>query len=75
MTTFPNTAHLEQLRNAQRSLGNALQLIDAAEACGFDCTQYRQGHQAMADQAGKLIARFFPDQIVGPSGTGVPING
>lgn len=75
MPTFPSTAHLEQLRNSQRSLNNALQLIDAAEACGIDCQEYRQGHQALSQQTSALIGRFFPDKVVGDNGSGVPNHG
>lgn len=75
MTSSLGPAHLEQLRNAQRSLNNALQLIDKTEACGIDCQEYRQGHQALSGQATALINAFFPDQAPGGSVPGVPNRG
>lgn len=62
MNTFPSTQHLDRLRDAQRSINNAIPLMDQAEACGIDCQEYRQGARAMSDQIGNFIARFFPDQ-------------
>lgn len=60
-----NSNHLDLLRSAQRSLNEALPLIDRAEACGLDCQEYRQGHAALSDRVARYITHFFPGQIVG----------
>jgi hypothetical protein len=76
MSAFPGPQHLELMRAGQRSLNAALPLIDNAEACGLDCTEYRQGYRALQDRIGNYIARFFPDQAIPIPGTeGQPNDG
>jgi hypothetical protein len=72
MSGFPNLQHLDLLRQGQRSLHEAIPLIDAAEACGLDCQEYRQGLAALSGRIDTYIGRFFPDQLAGGSRTGLP---
>jgi hypothetical protein len=71
MNSFPSSSHLDLLRKGQQSLNAARPLIDTAEACGVDCTQYRQGVASLNDRIDTYIRRFFPDQIIPIDGTGV----
>jgi hypothetical protein len=70
-STFPGPAHYEVATRGLRSLSNASNLINKAEACGVDCQQYRQGHEYLGSFLTKYINQFHPDRIVPPDGTGV----
>lgn len=70
--SFPSSAHYEMLLRAQQSLNNVVPLLDAAEACGVDCQEYRQGHTYLADRTNAFLRKFFPDQITPPSPSGLP---
>lgn len=72
MNTFPSSAHLELIRKGQQSLADALPIIDAAEACGVDCTEYRQGHAELSRRLALYQSRFFPNQTGFPNEQGVP---
>lgn len=72
MSSFPGGNHLELIRNGQRSLANALPLLDTAEACGLDCQQYRAGVQELGRRLSLYQSRLFPDQAGGGDGTDVP---
>ncbi len=72
VNSFPSINHLELIRNGQRSLSNALPLIDTAEACGLDCAQYRAGIQELGRRLALYQSRLFPDQAVPADGEGVP---
>lgn len=72
LRTFPSPAHYEMLLRAQQSLNHVTPLIDAAEACGVDCQEYRQGHAYLADRTNAFLRQFFPDQITPPTGSGLP---
>lgn len=72
MSSFPNSNHLELIRQGQRSLADAQPLLDTAEACGLDCQQYRAGVQELGRRLALYQARLFPDSSVGGDGTDVP---
>lgn len=61
-----DSGHLELLRKTQRQLNDLLPLMDAAEACGVDCDQYRNGHAYLAARTQQYLERFFPDEYVQP---------
>lgn len=71
MISFPSTAHLDALRAGQSSLNNVLPLLDKAEACGLDCTEYRQGQATLRGRIDAYLREFFPDQIVPGDATGL----
>lgn len=64
MNGFPSTQHRDLLLNAQRSLHDALPLIDLAESVGLDASEYRQGHAYLSDRVGRYLSRLFPDQPI-----------
>jgi len=73
MSTFPDMNHLELIRSGQRSLANALPLLDTAEACGLDCREYRQGIAVLGQRLAQYHARLFPDQAHGIDPEGVSV--
>lgn len=73
--SFPSTGHLELLVKAQESLSRVTPLIDKAEACGIDCTEYRDGVAYMGKKIDSFRSNFFPDQILPPDGSRVPKDG
>jgi hypothetical protein len=74
MNNFPSEQHYNLLMQGQRALNDVLPLVDKAEACGLDCSEYRSGHAFMQDRIGRYLRTFFPDQITPKSGTGVPMG-
>lgn len=75
INTFPTSGHYEMLIRGQRSLNNVQPLISKAEACGVDCTEYKQGHAYLSDTINAFMREFWPDQLVPPSGSGVHTTG
>lgn len=68
--SFPSSAHYNMLMHGMRSLNEVTPLISKAEACGMDCTEYRQGHAYLQDTISRFLHEFFPDQITPPSEAG-----
>jgi hypothetical protein len=71
---FPTQAHFDLLQRGARSLHDAVQLIDTAESCGIDCSDYRAGSTELARRINEYITRFFPNQVTpgNPSGINPP---
>lgn len=72
--SYLNSGHHELLRKAQRDLSEMIPLMDAAEECGVDCQQYREGHAYISGRINDFLRVFFPDQVVPPDGSGLPRN-
>lgn len=71
MNTFPTETHYNLLMQGQRALADVLPLIDKAEACGLDCSEYRSGHAYMQDRITRYINTFFPNQVTPRNPSGV----
>lgn len=63
MSTFPDNSHLQMLMNAREHLAAAIPVLDAAESCGVDCTEYRQGHAELSRRVETYLGMLFPDSV------------
>ena len=72
MNTFPGPAHYELASRGERPLAKAAELIQKGEACGLDCTQFREGYGYIRTFLDNFKREFFPDQVMPPTGSGVP---
>jgi hypothetical protein len=70
--SFPATVHYELAHRALKGVSDAATLIDKAEACGVDVSQYREGCQYIDGIARSFIREFFPNQVLPPHPPGVP---
>lgn len=51
--------HFRQLQEAQRVLGDTVELLDKAERCGIDCQAFRMIHGELSSRLAKLQQEFF----------------
>lgn len=71
-SSFPTQAHYEMLTRSQRHLSDAAQKIGKAHAAGIDVQEFREGHQYLSDTINRFLSIYYPDQLMPPSGTGLP---
>lgn len=71
---FPNSAHKNLLMSGLRSLNDALPVITTMEACGIECTDYRQGERELRTRIETYLHQFFPDSALPNAPEGVPIG-
>ena len=70
--SFATPARYEAISRAQGILAGLVPLMDKAERCGINCGDFRQGHGYMKEQCDNFIREFYPDQVLPPSGSGLP---
>lgn len=55
--------HFDQLKRAQRSLHDALELVDRQERCGEDCLQFRQMIDLLSKRLEAYEREYFPHGV------------
>lgn len=75
LDSFATPARYEQLIRSKRILNSLVPMMDKAERCGIDCQQFRQGHGYMNEQADNILREFYPNQVLPPTGSGIPSTG
>ena len=75
MADVLTNAHYDMLLRAERSLSDAIPLIQKAKDVGVDTSEFEEGHAFMADRLARYRRTFFPDQVTGSNPSGVPMYG
>lgn len=70
---FPSQEHYTLLRRGQQALNDAIPILDMAEECGVDCSDYRNGHAELSGRIDKYLRNFFPNQVIPSSPAGVNV--
>lgn len=71
---FPSQEHYTLLQRGAKALSDAIPILDMAEECGVDCSDYRVGHAELGNRINKYISTFFPNQALPASPSGVTVH-